>query len=133
MENNPVGKTSFMSLDSNLAAMLCYILTPCCLIGLILSLILYFTEKENRFVRFHAMQELLLVGIGFCVGVVFGVLFRVAGLADSGILALGLLGLRILIGLIFLGIYVFVGIQAYQNKWFKLPIIGDMAEKFSNA
>ena len=133
MQNNPVGKTSFLNLDSNVAALLCYILTPCCLLGLVLSLILYFTEKENRFVRFHAAQELLLVGIGFCVGVVFGVLFRVLAFTDEGFLALALLGLRIIIGLIFLGIYVFVGIQAYQNKWFKLPIIGDMAEKWSNA
>jgi uncharacterized membrane protein len=133
MQNNPVGKTSFLGLDSNVAALLCYILTPCCLLGLILSLILFFTEKENRFVRFHAMQELLLVGIGFCFGVVFGILARLMIVSDAGILVLGLLGLRIIIGLIFLAIYVFAGIQAYQNKWFKLPIIGDMAEKWSNA
>ena len=54
-----VGKSS-TGLDANVAALLSYILTW--LTGLIFFLI----EKESRFVRFHAMQAILL-GVSFFV------------------------------------------------------------------
>ena len=126
------GKTG-LGLDSNLAALLCYILTPCCFLGVILSLILFFTEKENRFVRFHAVQELLLFGVMIGIGIVFGIITRLLLISDMGILIWGVLGIRVIIGLIFLGVCIFAGIQAYQNKWFKFPIIGDLAEQWSNS
>lgn len=132
MQNNPGGKTG-LGLESNLAGLLCYILTPCCLIGVILGLILFFMEKENRFVRFHALQSLLLAGVFIALGMVFGVLGRMLLVADEGLMFFGLMGVRLLIFVVFLGIWIFVGIQAYQNKWFKLPVIGDMAENWSNS
>lgn len=132
MQNNPGGGKTALGLESNLAALLCYILTPCCLIGVILGLLLFFMEKDNRFARFHALQSLLFAGVFIALGTVFGILGRVLLVADEGLMFFGLLGVRLIIFVIFLGIWVFAGIQAYQNKWFKLPIIGDMAEKWSN-
>ncbi|CAN5408181.1 DUF4870 domain-containing protein [soil metagenome] len=132
MQNNPAGKTG-LGLDSNLAGLLCYILTPCCLIGVILGLILFFTEKDNRFARFHALQSLLVAGVFIALGMVFTVLGRLLLAADEGIMFFGLLGVRLLIFLVFLAIWIYAGIQAYQNKWTKLPILGDLAEKWSNS
>ena len=70
----PGGKTSFMNLDSNVGAMLCYILNFVCCLGLVLSIILLVTEKENRFVKFHAVQSLFLAALQIAVGIVIGIL-----------------------------------------------------------
>lgn len=132
MQNMPGGKTSVLGLDSNLAALLCYVLSPCCFIGVVLSLIFFFTEKNNRFVRFHAVQALLIFALAFVVSLVlgiFGVMLTAMHLEGLGYAVLGLRGL---IGLVFLGILIYAGVQAYQNNMTKLPVIGDLAEKFSN-
>src|ERR1044071_4658742 len=70
----PGGKTSFMNLDSNVGAMLCYIANFLCCIGVILAIIFLVTEKENRFVKFHAVQSLFLAGLQIVVGIVIGIL-----------------------------------------------------------
>ncbi len=55
----PGGKTS-LGLESNVGAMLCYIANFLCCIGLVLAIVFLVTEKENRFVKFHALQSLFL-------------------------------------------------------------------------
>ncbi len=50
----PIKTSSGMT--QNLAGMLCY------LAGWITGLIFFLIEKENRFVRFHAMQSLITFG-----------------------------------------------------------------------
>src|SRR6185436_4689375 len=97
----PGGKTSFMSLDSNLGAMLCYILNFVCCLGLVLSIVFAITEKENRFVKFHAVQSLFLTGLQIVVGIVLGllglVLSMVLHMIDLEVLAwFMILGLRVL-------------------------------------
>src|SRR5437764_8853639 len=77
----PVGKKSFMILDSNLGAMLCYILNFVCCLGLVLSIIFVITEKENRFVKFHAVQSLFLAALQIAVGLVIGILGLILSLA----------------------------------------------------
>src|SRR5436190_19703820 len=77
----PGGKTSFMTLDSNLGAMLCYIANFICCLGVVLAIIFLFTEKENRFVKFHAVQSLLLVALQIATGVVVGILVLILSLA----------------------------------------------------
>src|SRR6185503_7023177 len=50
------GKAAGTGLDANVAAAISYIF--------IVGLIFFFLEKENKFVRFHAMQS-ILVGVVF--------------------------------------------------------------------
>ena len=68
----PGGKTS-LGLDSNVGAMLCYIANFLCCLGVILSIVFLVTEKENRFVKFHALQALFLVAAQIVVGIIVGV------------------------------------------------------------
>src|SRR5437660_11021985 len=77
----PGGKTSFMNLDSNVGAMLCYIANFICCLGVVLAIIFLFTEKENRFVKFHAVQTLFLAALQIVVGLVIGILGLVLSLA----------------------------------------------------
>jgi uncharacterized membrane protein len=133
----PGGKTSFMTLDSNVGAMLCYILNFACCLGLVLSIVFLVTEKENRFVKFHAVQSLFLTGLQIVAGIILGllglVLSMVLHMIDMELLAwILILGLRFLVFIVFLVLWVIAGVKAYGGQWYKLPIIGEFAWKTVN-
>ena len=133
----PGGKTSFMTLDSNLAAMLCYILNFVCCLGLVLAIIFAITEKENRFVKFHAMQSIFLACLQIVVGLVIGILGLIVSLALNMVHMelLGwilVLGLRFLLFAIFIIFWIIGGLKAFGGQWYKLPIIGEFAWKTVN-
>jgi uncharacterized membrane protein len=123
----PGGKSS-LGLDENLAAMLCYLTMLCCGLGIIVSLVFFLTEKTSRFVRFHALQGLLFGGLWVAIGFVFGILQAILNAADVGILGVGLLGIRAIIGLALIVFLIIAAIKAYQREIYKLPVIGDIAE-----
>lgn len=133
----PGGKTSFMSLDSNVGAMLCYIANFVCCLGLVLAIIFLFTEKENRFVKFHAVQSLFLVGLQIVTGIVVGILgaifAMVLNMIHMELLAwLLVLGFRFVLFAVFIIFWIIGGIKAYGGQWYKLPIIGEFAWKSVN-
>ena len=133
----PGGKTSFMNLDSNVGAMLCYIANFLCCLGLVLAIVFLFTEKENRFVKFHAVQSLFLAALQIAVGIVIGILGLILSLAlnafdMSWIAWILILGLRFILLIVFLILWIMGGIKAYGGQWYKLPIIGEFAWKTVN-
>ncbi len=105
-----LGPTS-MNMDPKLAGALSYITW----IG---GLVFFLAEKQNRFVRFHAIQSLIL-WLGFTV---LNIVLSIIRLGFLG----GLLWLVVLIGAIV------AGVNAYQGKLYKLPLIGDYAERYAN-
>ena len=121
-DGGPKGKTALGGMDANLTAALGY---P---IGII-AIIMIIMEKQNRFARFHAIQALLLIGAWFVIfiglGIVLGIL---AALLNAPVL----LSLLSLLWLAWFAALLFSAYKAYQGEWFKLPVIGDMAEKFAN-
>jgi uncharacterized membrane protein len=128
---NMNGKTA-LGLDANVGALICYLGNLICALGLIYSIIVLVTDKTNKLTRFHAFQSILLTVVGFIIAFIFGTIFGVAAAANSGILS-GLGGLLYMI----VALAVFVGmvysaIKAYQGEIFKLPVIGDLADKWSN-
>ena len=127
----PGGKTS-LGLDSNVGAMLCYIANFVCCVGMVLAIVFLFTEKENRFVKFHAIQSLFLVGVQIGVIIVLSILGLIVGIVLSmihmGWIAFFLMwGFRLVLFAIFAGIWIVAGIKAYGGQWYKLPLIGDWA------
>ena len=123
----PGGKTS-LGLDSNLGAMACYVANFLCCLGVILSIVFLITEKENRFVKFHAIQSLFLWGacIVLLIAVeILTVFLRIAGLYW---ISFGVgWGLWAILILIFALLWILAGVKAYGGQWFKLPGIGDLA------
>ncbi|SFE59599.1 DUF4870 domain-containing protein [Alteribacillus iranensis] len=101
-------------LDENVAGLLCY------LVGFITGIIFILIEKENRFVRFHALQSIFT----------FGILF----VASTVLTAVPIIGwlLSILLAPLSVIVWVILMVKAYQGRWFKLPVVGDMAEKQLN-
>jgi len=84
--------------------------------------------KRNQFVRFHSWQSILLVAAGLLVGVAVKVAFAIVVLIPRICYLLGWLAV-ILISLGWLFVWLVVMVKAYQGELFKLPIIGDFAEK----
>jgi uncharacterized membrane protein len=129
MQNMSGGKTA-LGLDSNVGAMLTYM--PLCGVSLIYSIIVLVTEKTNKTVRFHAFQSLLLTAI-YIVGIIAvalvgGVLIGVTGSSVLGLLVSLLYG-AVILG--FLGLMILGCVKAFQGSSYKLPVIGDMADKWS--
>ncbi len=126
-----VSKSS-TGLDENVAALLSYVMTW------VTGLIFFLIEKESRLVRFHAVQALIL-GIIAAVAmigswIVWIIVVIIAALLPSslGTLFMGVVGLvmTVLFLAIFFG-WIMGMVKAYQREYFKLPVIGNFAEKFS--
>jgi uncharacterized membrane protein len=128
---------SALGLDGNLAAALGY---P---VGII-AIICLIMEKENRFVKFHALQSILLHVAFMVLAIVvwvLGFILLIAGAAASAATQSGAAGglVGMLFGLIwllviagYLGGLIFAAVKAYQGVEFKLPIIGNIASNFAN-
>ena len=129
MQNMSGGKTA-LGLDTNVGALLCYL--PICGINLIYSIIVLVTEKDNRFMRFNAFQSLLMIG-GLVVGCVAVTIVSIILAFVSSTLSI-LFGFATwLVALAFIGLAIFMCVKAYGGSQFKLPVIGDMAEKWANS
>jgi uncharacterized membrane protein len=128
---------SALGLDGNVAAALGYPIGIIAIISLIM-------EKENRFVKFHALQALLLyalvIVLWFAV-VIITVILGIIGFAatsaagETGSALGGLIGVLwwLIVMVIFVGAFVgmiMAAVKAYQGNLFKLPIIGGMADKW---
>jgi len=87
--------------------------------------------NKNRFVRFHSIQCLLI----WLAGVVIGAALKIVNVVLLIIPFLGhLLALLIsgLIGFAAFVIWLVLVVKALQGEMFKLPVLGDFAEKQAN-
>ena len=107
-------KTS-TGIQQNSAGLLCY------LGWWITGIIFFVLEKENKLVRFHAVQSIIAFGILFIIMVVLGPIFTVIHL---GIITS-------IIGLLAFILWIVMMVFAAQGKMTKLPWVGDLAEKYS--
>lgn len=98
-------------LDQNLAAALCY---P---FGFITGLIFLLIEKENKFVKFHALQSIFTSIALFILSIILGFVPIIGWI-------ISILSTPIIIVFI-----VILAFKAYKGEWVKVPVIGDMAEK----
>jgi uncharacterized membrane protein len=83
------------------------------LLGFVSGVVLLLVEKENKFVRFHAMQSVVVFGLLFLVGLVPLV---------GWMLSVVLVPLSFVLWLVLMW-------KAYQGETFKVPVLGDFAEK----
>ena len=127
---------SALGLDANVVAGLCYVANLVCYLGVVLSIIVLVTDKTNKLARFHAAQSLLLIPLGIILGIVYFVGFFISAMIDS---ALGFPIFMILVWLIVmvigLGLFVMTiiaAVKGFQGEVYKLPVIGNFADNFSN-
>jgi uncharacterized membrane protein len=88
--------------------------------GWVTGLIFLLLKRENRFVRFHATQSLIFFGAMSMVTTVF-----------SYIPFLGFIGAGL--GFVSFICWIVLIVKAARGRYYKLPIIGDYAEKWANS
>ena len=103
-------KTS-TGLEANVAGLLCYVA------GWISGLVFILIEKENKFVRFHAMQSIIVFGVLSVASIVLGWI---------PLLNVVIVPLISVLGLV---LWIVLMVKAYQGEKYKLPWAGDLAEK----
>lgn len=105
-------QTSIQNLEPNIIAAFSYLIPP--LTGIIFFLI----EKQNKFVKFHAMQSILF-------GVVAYILMNVA--TNLRIIYIGFV-LQPFITVGSFCVWLLLIWKAYQNEEYQLPFIGKIAK-----
>jgi uncharacterized membrane protein len=100
---------SSTGMEENVAALLSYVL------GWVTGIIFFLLEKESKFVKFHAMQSIITFGALTVLSIIFFWLPVLVWVID----------------VIFIVLWILLMIKAYQGAKFKLPVIGDLAEKWS--
>ena len=123
--------------QNNLMAALSY------LFGWVSGLIVFLISKDDRFARFHALQSILfniaeiviIIGAGIIGFVLSFILIIIAGMTNIGVVGLlGAFAVPIVLLLIVLAIFlvwVWCMFQAFSGNWFKLPVIGGLAESWA--
>jgi len=105
-------KTS-TGLNENIAGLLCYVL------GWISGLVFIMIEPDNKFVRFHAIQSIVVFAGVNVIGILLNLLPVIGGFFSWVISALAFV------------LWIVLMIKAYQGTKYKLPWAGDFAEKKS--
>jgi uncharacterized membrane protein len=110
MTNDIKIKTA-LGIDENIEGLLCYVL------GWITGIVFLVLEKENKFVRFHAMQSLATFLVLFIILVIIGMIPFIGWV------------ISILISIFMLILWLFLMYKAFKGERYKLPIVGEFAEK----
>ena len=110
---------SSTGLDSNIAGLLSYVL------GWITGLIFLLIEEKDEYVRYHAMQSIIVFGAITVVEIVLE-FFGLIPYVDVVFLALqGLVGLFAFI------LWIVLMVKAYQGVRYKIRWAGELAEKYT--
>ena len=116
MENEGSKKTA-LNLNENIEGMLCYLLTW------ITGIVFLVLEKENKFVKFHAIQSIAtflpLMVISYILKAITGWIPFIEGLISFALSALYIILWAVLL------------YKAYTGEMFKLPVVGDFAQEKS--
>jgi uncharacterized membrane protein len=107
-------------LEPNIAGLLCYVL------GWITGLIFFLIEEKDEFVRFHAVQSMVVFGAWTLIeAVVDPILYSISHTAGSIFSSLW--------GVLAFVLWIVLMIKAYKGERFKLPVSGELAEKYSKS
>jgi len=116
-----MSQSSGTKLEPNIAGLLCYV--AWWITGLVFLLI----EKDDDFIRFHAMQSIVTFGAITIVNILLYILWFIPGVGwIFGALFATILWILAVV------LWIILMIKAYQGEKFKLPLLGDLAEKWSS-
>jgi uncharacterized membrane protein len=105
-------------LEPNIAAMIAYFF------GWIGGLVFLLIEKENKFVRFAAMQSIIM-------NVAFTVIYIALSILIAVIPGIGILSIVLSVfGLAYFVLVILLMVKAYKMEEWELPIVGQQARNF---
>lgn len=105
--SQPAGSSG---LPQNTAAALSYVF------GFITGLIFLFLEKENKFIRYHAMQSIVLSVALIVLNTVLGFIPFIGWFFNLLLAPAGLI------------IWIVCIVKAYQGEWFEFPLAGPFSK-----
>lgn len=88
--------------------------------GWVTGLIFLLLKREYRFVRFHAIQSLIFFGMMSIVTAIFSAIPVLDSIAGG-------------LGFVSFICWIVLMVKAARGRYYKLPIIGDYAEKWANS
>jgi len=110
---------SVFGLNENIAAALSYLLGP------ISGIVVLVLERENKFVRFHALQSTLWF---LFLWIIFWVVGLITGLPLIGwLIGIVVWPVMLIWRLVLVGSKLFLMFKAATGSQFKLPFVGDVA------
>jgi uncharacterized membrane protein len=109
-------------LTDNVAGMLAYVTFIPAIIFLVME-----PYNRSRFIRFHAFQSIFLAVAMIAISIALSILSFIP------VIGLILLPLHFLIWLGLFALWIVLLLKANQGQMWKLPVIGDMAEKQAGA
>lgn len=112
--------------DDNLIGALCYI------IGLVALYVLLTEKKQNKFLKFHAVQTLFLWVAWFVFFVCWGILSFVLAIITAPLGGIGGVAWFCIpfIGLAVLVLVLFAAYKAFQGEEYEIPVLGKFARKY---
>jgi uncharacterized membrane protein len=123
----PQATASTGGMTDNVAGMLAYITIIPAIIFLVME-----PYNKSRFVRFHAWQNIFLHVAAIAIWIILMILTVAASIVPIiGHLIVMLLGFVVWVG--FFVLWIILLMKANQGQMYKLPVIGDLAEKQANA
>lgn len=118
-----------LSIQANTAAGASYLL------WWISGLLVYFNERHNRFVRFHAMQSILLTGVLTIYSVfaylVSGLCYDLAAATNQHVFHTIGMFLAVISFLAVVGVWLAAMIIAWSGTYLHWPVIGAYAERYA--
>lgn len=124
---------SSFGFSPKVAALICYVWIP------MTSVLILITEKQNRTVRFHAFQSFFLglsvFAASIVLSVVIGILTLIAGvISPYAGLVVSVISLLVwlVIAAALIAVWFLCLVKAYGGGIYKLPLVGNYAEKMAN-
>ena len=100
-----------LGIEENVEGLLCYVL------GFLTGIVFWVLEKENKLVRFHAMQSIVVFLALFIISIVAGVIPIIGTLISIIIFPVSII------------LWILLMVKAYQGEKYKLPWVGNFAEQ----
>ena len=112
-------------------------------IAWLIPLIIYFIDKDNKFIAFHAMQAFLLEIVVFALTIIYAIVVAVSvvsmsasaimgnaiGVAGGGVAVVVLGAVVVIVGIIVLIFSIIAAIHGYKYEIYEIKFVGAQASK----
>ncbi|MBU3090019.1 DUF4870 domain-containing protein [Clostridium gasigenes] len=143
MENKFEPHKSSLGLDANIVVLIAYLggiivsfIPGISFLAFAVPVIIYFVEKDSKFVKFHAMQGVLLTVVGVIFSIIISILVGIfVGLVlfSSAVGAVSVLSITSIFALIvpvIMFIFMIIAtVKGWNYECYEMPVIGKLASK----
>ncbi len=119
-------KDTSTGMEPNVGGALSYLL------GIITGILFYVIEKDNEFIRFHAMQSIIVFGGLFVLSILWSFFLAFLGFIPIlGWIVAGILGfVSLLIMPLIIILWLFLMYKAFNGQMYELPLVGKYAREY---